>query len=44
MKANAFNSPYLRRPNTVSGNAALEQITSQGNFPRLIQLGLRLYF
>ena len=41
---NAFNTPYFRAPNTAFGNGAFGKITTQGNFPRLIQLGLRLYF
>lgn len=41
---NAFNTPYFRGPNTAFGNAGFGRITSQGNFPRMIQLGLRLYF
>lgn len=41
---NAFNTPLFRSPNTAYGNAAFGRITSQANFPRLIQLGLRFYF
>ena len=41
---NAMNTPYFRGPNTAWGNGAFGQITSQGNFPRMLQLGLRLYF
>ena len=41
---NAMNTPLFRAPNTAFGNAAFGRITSQGNFPRMIQLGLRLYF
>jgi hypothetical protein len=41
---NAMNTPYFRGPNTAFGNAAFGRITSQGNFPRMLQLGLRLFF
>ncbi|GIU78353.1 MAG: hypothetical protein KatS3mg005_1591 [Bryobacteraceae bacterium] len=41
---NALNTPLFRSPNTAYGNAAFGRITSQANFPRLIQLGLRFYF
>jgi hypothetical protein len=41
---NAFNTPYFRSPNTSFGSSSLGQILSQGNFPRFIQLGLRLQF
>lgn len=41
---NAMNTPLFRAPNTAFGNAAFGRITSQGNFPRMIQLGLRLFF
>ncbi len=41
---NAMNTPLFRAPNTAFGNASFGRITSQGNFPRMIQLGLRLYF
>jgi hypothetical protein len=41
---NAMNTPLFRAPNTAFGNAAFGRITSQGNFPRMLQLGLRLYF
>lgn len=41
---NAFNTPLFRSPNTAFGNASFGRITSQANFPRLIQLGLRWYF
>jgi len=39
-----MNTPYFRAPNTALGNGSFGKITSQGNFPRMIQLGLRLYF
>ena len=41
---NAMNTPMFRGPNTAFGNAAFGRITSQANFPRMLQLGLRLYF
>ncbi len=41
---NAMNTPLFRAPNTAFGNAQFGKITSQANFPRMIQLGLRLYF
>ena len=41
---NAMNTPLFRAPNTAFGNAAFGRITSQANFPRMIQLGMRVYF
>ncbi len=41
---NAMNTPLFRAPNTAFGNAAFGRITSQGNFPRMIQLGMRIFF
>jgi hypothetical protein len=41
---NAMNTPLFRAPNTAFGNGAFGRIPSQGNFPRMIQLGLRLFF
>lgn len=41
---NAFNTPLFRSPNTVFGNSQFGRITSQANFPRMIQLGLRIFF
>ncbi|MBI4908481.1 MAG: TonB-dependent receptor [Acidobacteria bacterium] len=41
---NSTNTPWFRGPNTAFGNAAFGRITSQGNFPRMLQLGLRLFF
>jgi trimeric autotransporter adhesin len=41
---NAFNTPYFRSPNTSFGNSNFGKVLSQGNFPRFIQLGLRLSF
>ncbi len=41
---NAMNTPLFRAPNTAFGNALFGRITSQANFPRMLQLGLRLMF
>lgn len=41
---NAMNTPWFRTPSTAFGNAQFGQITQQGNFARMLQLGLRLYF
>ncbi|MDX2181720.1 MAG: TonB-dependent receptor [Bryobacteraceae bacterium] len=41
---NAMNTPWFRAPSTALGNAGFGRITQQANFPRMIQLGLRLYF
>jgi len=41
---NAFNTPLFRSPNTSFGSSNFGKILSQGNFPRFVQLGLRLYF
>lgn len=41
---NSMNTPNFRGPSTALGNAGFGRITSQANFPRMIQLGLRLYF
>jgi hypothetical protein len=41
---NAMNTPLFRAPNTAFGNGAFGKITQQANFPRMLQLGLRLYF
>lgn len=41
---NSMNTPWFRAPSTAFGNSQFGKITSQGNFPRMIQLGLRLYF
>ena len=40
---NAFNTPLFRSPNTAFGNANFGKVTSQANFPRLIQLGVRFF-
>ncbi len=39
-----MNTPLFRAPNTAFGNPGFGIITSQANFPRMIQLGLRFYF
>ena len=41
---NAFNTPLFRSPNTTFGAGSFGQVLSQGNFPRFVQLALRLYF
>ncbi|MBM3760308.1 MAG: TonB-dependent receptor [Acidobacteria bacterium] len=41
---NSMNTPHFRGPNTAFGNAQFGRITSQANFPRMLQLGLRLFF
>ena len=41
---NAMNTPLFRNPNAAVGNGNFGKITSQANFPRMIQLGLRLFF
>ncbi len=40
---NLTNTPSFYGPNTVFGNPAFGRITSQSNFSRLIQLGVRFY-
>lgn len=40
---NAFNTPLFRSPTTAFGNANFGRVTSQANFPRLIQLGVRFF-
>ena len=39
---NALNTPMFRNPNTAFGAGAFGTITSQANFPRLLQLGARI--
>lgn len=39
---NAFNTPQFNGPNTAFGNANFGRITQQANFPRYIQLGVRI--
>jgi hypothetical protein len=41
---NAFNTPYFAGPNTAFGSAMFGKITTQANFPRYLQLGLRIAF
>ncbi|HTS65132.1 MAG TPA: TonB-dependent receptor [Candidatus Acidoferrales bacterium] len=41
---NAFNTPMFAAPNTSFGSGSFGKITSQVNFSRMIQLGIRLYF
>ncbi len=41
---NTFNTPWFAGPNTSFGSASFGQITSQANFPRYLQLGLRVSF
>src|SRR5205823_865162 len=41
---NAFNTPLFRNPSTAFGSGSFGVITSQANFPRLIQLGGRVSF
>jgi hypothetical protein len=41
---NAFNTPMFAAPNTSFGAGSFGKITSQVNFSRMLQLGIRLYF
>ncbi|HXK06039.1 MAG TPA: TonB-dependent receptor [Verrucomicrobiae bacterium] len=41
---NAFNTPMFAAPNATFGSGSFGKITSQVNFSRMIQLGIRLYF
>ena len=41
---NTFNTPWFSGPNTNISSNSFGQITSQANFPRYVQLGLRLSF
>ena len=41
---NAFNTPLFRSPNTSFGSSSFGKVLTQGNFPRFVQLALRLYF
>jgi hypothetical protein len=41
---NAFNTPMFAAPNTSFGTGSFGRITSQVNFSRMMQLGLRLFF
>ena len=41
---NAFNTPMFAAPNVSYGSGSFGRITSQVNFSRMMQLGVRLYF
>jgi hypothetical protein len=41
---NAMNTPLFRGPETRVGNANFGKVTSQANFPRMLQLGVRFFF
>ncbi len=41
---NAFNTPMFASPNVSYGSGSFGKITSQVNFSRMMQLGIRLYF
>ncbi len=41
---NTFNTPWFTGPNTSYGSASFGQITAQANFPRYLQLGIRIAF
>jgi hypothetical protein len=41
---NAFNTPEFNGPNTSFGSSNFGQITSDANFPRYLQLGLRITY
>ncbi len=41
---NAFNTPIFRLTNTAFGNANFGKITSQANFPRTVQISVRLFW
>ncbi len=41
---NTFNTPWFTGPNTSFGSASFGQITAQANFPRYLQLGVRVSF
>jgi hypothetical protein len=41
---NAFNTPYFRSPSGSVGSGSFGVVNSQGNFPRFIDLALRLSF
>ena len=41
---NSFNTPQFNGPNTSFGSSSFGQITSEANFPRYLQLGLRLAY
>jgi hypothetical protein len=41
---NAFNTPMFAAPNVSLGSSSFGRITSQVNFARMMQLGVRLFF
>jgi hypothetical protein len=41
---NVMNTPLFRSPETRVGNANFGKVTSQANFPRMLQLGVRFFF
>ncbi len=41
---NAFNTPLFNAPGSAYGSGSFGVISSQGNFSRMVELGLRLYF
>ena len=41
---NAFNTPMFASPNVSFGSGSFGRITSQVNFARMMQLGIRLFF
>jgi hypothetical protein len=41
---NALNTPEYNGPNTSFGSSSFGQITSDANFPRYLQLGLRVSY
>ena len=41
---NTFNTPEFNGPNTSFGSSSFGQITSDANFPRYLQLGLRVSY
>ena len=41
---NAFNTPLFNAPSTKYGTAGFGVISSQGNFSRMVELGIRLFF
>jgi hypothetical protein len=41
---NALNTPLFRSPNTSFGSSSFGKVLSQGNFPRFVDLALRITF
>ncbi|MDP9171359.1 MAG: carboxypeptidase regulatory-like domain-containing protein, partial [Acidobacteriota bacterium] len=41
---NLSNTPQFYGPNTTFGSSTFGQITTQANFPRVVQLGVRFFF